>query len=595
MRRELPVLFLVILFSSCGSSAPEQQFSGMLQEFVSTTLSFSPVAATAAGYHAHNDIPLDDQLDSFSAESVRKQLDFYEGFEKRLDAKAEAGGLSAQEQADYELMRDQCRLARFELGVQQRYKHDPTLYVELAGNAIFTPLVLEYGPLDQRYQHIAMRLQQVPRLLAEARNNLVDSPELALQVAIQENDGNHDLIVGRLRDGAPPSERGAYERGAGEALKSIESFTEFLQKELSQKKSDWRLGPANYGTKFAAAMGISRPPVQVLAEAEAELERTRARMHELARPLYGKLLPGRTAPANPDALTREVLTKIAERHATRETYFSDARRDLDEVRAFVAQRGFVELPKHDNLTVVPTPEFMRGIYSVGGFNAAPALEPKLGAFYWLTPISETWDDARVESKLREYNYYGLKILTIHEAIPGHYLQFEFANQVEPQWRRLLRAVYSNGPYVEGWAVYATQLMLDQGYLADDPAFALTFSKQMLRVISNTILDIRFHTTGMNDEQAMDLMVNKTFQEQEEAVGKLQRAKLSSAQLPTYFVGWREWLRTREAEQKRLGNGFNLADFHRRALLSGAVTMPSLRKVLAAPAQGEASSKKGSMK
>jgi hypothetical protein len=161
MRRELPVLFSALLLCSCGSSAPEQQFSGMLQEFVSTTLSFSPVAAVAAGYHAHNDIPLDEQIDSFSPESVKRQLDFYEGFEKRLDAKVEAGGLNAQELADAELMRDQCRLARFELGVQQRYKHDPTLYVELAGNAIFTPLVLEYAPLDKRYQHIAMRLQQV--------------------------------------------------------------------------------------------------------------------------------------------------------------------------------------------------------------------------------------------------------------------------------------------------------------------------------------------------------------------------------------------------------------------------------------------------
>ena len=590
MRRTTPVCLLALLLCSCGDSAPEQQFSGMLQEFISTTLSFSPVAATAAGYHAHNGIPLDDQIDSYSPESVRRQLEFYESFQKRLDAKVEAGGLNAQELADYELMRDQCRLARFELSFQQRYKHDPTLYVELAGNAIFTPLVLEYAPLDKRYQHIAMRLQQVPRLLAEAQNNLVDSPELALQVAIQENDGNRDLIVNRLRESAPPSERAAFERGAGEALRAIDNFTNFLQKELAPKKSNWRLGAGKYETKFAAAMGIARTPVQVLAEAEGELERTRARMHDLARPLYGKLLPGRTAPANADALTREVLAKIAEKHATRDTYFNDARRDLDEARAFVAERGFVALPKRDNLTVVPTPEFMRGIYSVGGFNAAPALEPKLGAFYWLTPISETWDEARVESKLREYNYYGLKILTIHEAIPGHYLQFEFANQVEPQWRRLLRAVYPNGPYVEGWAVYATQLMLEQGYMADDPAFALTFSKQMLRVISNTILDIRFHTGEMTDEQAMDLMVNKTFQEQEEAVGKLQRAKLSSAQLPTYFVGWREWLRTREAEQRRMGNGFQLAGFHQRALLSGAVTMPALRKLLAAQASTAGSSK-----
>lgn len=554
----------------------------MLQEFVTTTLSFSPVAATAAGYHSHNGIPLDDQIDSYSREAVAKRVEFYKGFERRLQAKVEAGGLTPQDLADYELMRDQCRLALFELTVQERHKHDPTLYVELAGNAIFTPLVVEYAPLDKRYQHIGMRLEQFTRLLGEARNNLVDAPELSLQVAIQENDGNRDLIVNRLRPAAPPSARTTFERGAGEALRAIDTFTEFLNSELRKKPSNWRLGSNRYGTKFPSALGVSLSPGQVLAEAEAELEKTRSHMHELARPMYGKLLPGRTAPANADALTREVLSKIAEKHATPDTYFANARRDLEEVRSFTAQRGVFPNPPHDNLSVIPTPEFMRGVYSVGGFNAAPPLEPKLGAFYWLTPIPETWDASRAESKLREYNDYGLKILTIHEAMPGHYLQFEFANQVEPQWRRLLRAVYSNGPYVEGWAVYATQLMLEQGYLRDDPAFALTFHKQMLRVIANTILDIRFHTSGMTDEQAMDLMLNKTFQEQEEAAGKLQRAKLGSTQLPTYFVGWREWLRTREAEQRRLGNSFQLHDFHRRALLSGAVTMPALRKLLAAP-------------
>ncbi|MCC7236758.1 MAG: DUF885 domain-containing protein [Bryobacterales bacterium] len=585
MPRRPILLACTCLLASCGGSAPEQPFPALVQEFVTTTLSLSPVAATGAGYHAHNGIPLDDQLDSFSTEAVKQRVSYYKSFQTRLEAKASAGGLSAQDLADYELMRDMCRLALFELEVQQRYRHDPALYVELVGNALFTPLVLEYAPLETRYQHISMRLRQVARLLGEARHNLADSPELTLRVALQENDGNRDLIVNRLRQSAPPSERAPFERAASEALSAIDSFNAFLTGELSQRKSGWRLGTANYALKFSATMGIDLSPGQVLAEAETELERTRARMHELARGMYAKLAPGRTPPSDADALTREVLDRIASKHASRETYFDEARKGLVEVRGFVGQRGFVPMPPNDNLSIVPTPEFMRGNYSVGGFNGAPALEPKLGAFYWLTPIPETWDSARVESKLREYNEQGLRILTIHEAIPGHYLQFEFANQVEPRWRRALRAVYANGPYVEGWAVYATQLMLDEGYQSHDPEFALTFYKQMLRVISNAILDIRFHTAGLTDEQAMELMTGKTFQEREEADGKLQRAKLSSAQLPTYFVGWRQWLRTREAERQRQGQTFQLLDFHRRGLLTGAVTMPSLRKLLAAGQAG----------
>src|SRR5262249_48027642 len=157
--------------------------------------------------------------------------------------------------------------------------------------------------------------------------------------------------------------------------------------------------------------------------------------------------------------------------------------------------------------------------------------------YWITPIPANWPKERIESKLREYNFYGLKLLTLHEALPGHYVQAEVANNVQPPVRRLLRSVYGNGPYVEGWAVYATQMMLDEAYLNHSPELALTFAKHQLRVIANTILDIRLQMLNMPDQEAMDLMEKQTFQEKEEATEKLQRAKLSSCQLPTYFVGY----------------------------------------------------------
>ena len=210
------------------------------------------------------------------------------------------------------------------------------------------------------------------------------------------------------------------------------------------------------------------------------------------------------------------------------------------------QSASSKLPGRDNLQLIETPAYMRGVYGVGGFNPAPPLQPELGAFYWLTPIPSTWPKERVESKLREYNDYGLRILTIHEAIPGHYVQFEYASRVEPKPRRVLRSLFGSGPYVEGWAVYATDIMLKEGYLAHDPELQLTWGKQMLRAIANTILDIRMHTMGMSDEEAMKLMLERTFQEKEEASAKLQRAKLGACQLPTYFAGYRGWTRLRAA-------------------------------------------------
>jgi uncharacterized protein (DUF885 family) len=257
---------------------------------------------------------------------------------------------------------------------------------------------------------------------------------------------------------------------------------------------------------------------------------------------------------------------------------ADAKRDLEQARAFVRERNLLTLPTRGNLQVIDTPEFMRGIYAVGGFNPAPVLEPQLGAFYWVTPIPKDWPAERIESKLREYNYYHLKLLTIHEAMPGHYVQFEFANDIEPKSRRVLRGLWGNGTYVEGWAVYAEQLMLDQGYLNHSPELRLTLQKEALRIYANAILDVRLQTMGMTDQQALDLMEKETFQETEEATAKLQRAKLSSCQLPTYFVGWTDWLRLRDTYE-RAHPKEALKEFHDRALREGALPLPVLSRLL----------------
>jgi uncharacterized protein (DUF885 family) len=275
----------------------------------------------------------------------------------------------------------------------------------------------------------------------------------------------------------------------------------------------------------------------------------------------------------------ETLDHIAQDHSTVAGYFDDAKKDLDEARAFAASKNLLTLPKGSNLQVIPTPEFERGIYAVGGFNPAPTLEPQLGAFFWLTPIPATWSKERAESKLREYNAYNLRLLVLHEAMPGHYVQGEFANEVQPKTRRVLRALFGNGAYVEGWAQYITQVMLDEGFLDNSPELRLTLLKQELRVDANAILDIRLQTNRMTDEQAMDLMEKSTFQEHEEAVAKLQRAKLSSTQLPTYFVGWRDWLRVRDLTKATKGGSFNLHDFHDAALKEGAVPLPVLARLL----------------
>ncbi len=551
----LPISLLLIL-AGCGTQRTDN-FSKISEEFVYSSLALSPVAATAAGYHEHHGVRLDEQLDDLSVQGVEYQRRFYTEFRDRLD-RAAAGNLTAEDRADYEMIHDQIALNLVELNTIQSYRHNPTMYVELIGNALYSPYVLEYAPKPQRYRFLIARITAIPKLLNQAKASLVDSPAVWNRVAREENDGNIALIDDTLRRDCPPELKNAFEDAASGALVALREFNRWLAGPLAQHTSDWRLGKAKYDLKFRYALATGVTPEQMLSQAEAQLKAVREQMAAIAQ----------------GGDVKAALDKIAQKHATPETYFDAAKRDLEEATAFVRSHNLVTLPARANLQVIPTPEFMRGIYGVGGFSSAPPLEPQLGAFYWITPIPGTWNASRIESKLREYNFYGMKILTVHEAMPGHYVQAEYANDVQPKSRRLLRAIFSNTPYVEGWAVYATQLMIDSGYYQHDPGMLLTWGKQQLRVVANTILDIRLHTMGMTEQQALDLMINDTYQEREEATAKFQRAQLSSCQLPTYFAGFRGWLNVRAQH-----SAVPLEQFHERALKEGAVSLPSLGRLL----------------
>jgi uncharacterized protein (DUF885 family) len=557
-------------------------FGALTEEFVYTTLSFSPVYATGTGYHVHRGVKLDELLDDLSPAGMEVQRKFFAGFRERLAKSVKPDRLSPEDRADHDIIQDQISLQLLELDKIQNYRHNPTLYVEMVGNALFTPYMVEYTAKRGRAEHVIARLAKVPAFLETAKTNLVSAPEIWTTVAIEENEGNVGLIEKTLRDWVAEDQRAAYDQAAKPALESIRAFDGYLKNDLAKRADfDWRLGRELYREKFRYSLATDLTPERVLEAAERDVERVRGEMEEIAKKIVGKPASGLTAAA---------LASVARKHATRETYIPDAKRDLEEAREFVRAQNFLTLPRRDNLQVIETPEFMRGIYAVGGFSAAPALEPQLGAFYWITPIPRTWPRERVESKLREYNFYKLKLLTIHEAMPGHYVQLEYANDVQPAARRVLRSVFGNGPYIEGWGQYATQITLDAGYLGGAPELRLTFLKEELRVLANAILDIRLQTMGMTDEEALKLMMERTFQEKEEATAKLRRAKLSSCQLPTYLVGWRDWVRVRDHYRQSKGAGFEAREFHDRALQQGAVPLPVLARLLTGNSLGGGASK-----
>ncbi len=565
-RKTISVAVIASVFSMAGCKMNQEKqkpdFSKLTEDFVYGSLALSPVSATQAGYHEHQGVRLDEKLDDFSPSGVDATRKFDAEFKDRLAA-IDQRTLSAEERADYQIIQNAVDLSWLDLQQIQNYRHNPTTYVELVGNALFSPFVLEYAPVDVRFGHIIRRLSQVPVLMDQAKMNLTDSPEVWTRVAREENDGNIALIDKTLRAKVPTNLNADFDKAALPALNSLRAFNAYLKDDLSKRTSDWQLGKERYARKFAYTLVAGKTPEQVLSEAEAALKDTREQMAKLAAPHS----------------IREALDAIARQHTTPEHFLDEARKDLDLATEFVRQKHLVTIPSRNNLQVIPTPEFMRGTYGVAGFNPAPAFEPQLGAFYWVTPIPGNWPKERIDSKLREYNRYGLMQITIHEAMPGHYVQFEIADNLEPKSRRALRNIFGNVPYVEGWALYTQQMMSEEGFMDNSVELRLTFYKQLLRSIANAILDIRLQTMGMTDQQALDLMINDTFQEKEEATAKLQRAQLSSCQLPTYFVGLRGWLDIREEYKKRKGSAFMLSEFHDAALKESAVPLPALRQIV----------------
>ena len=271
-------------------------------------------------------------------------------------------------------------------------------------------------------------------------------------------------------------------------------------------------------------------PEIVLARAEAEFAAVRAEMVRIAGEIWPQWRPGEPAPDDEGALVRGALDAIAADHPQGDGLVAFCREELSHIEAFCRENGVIGLVD-EPLEIEWTPEFMR---SFGGamLDSPGPLDVGQKAFFSITPPRGEWTADEVESYLREMNTRQLRLLTIHEAVPGHYLQMAYANQGSA----LARRVFRSGLFAEGWAVYVTQVMLDRGYGAGDPALWLVHWKFYLRTVVNAILDVRIHTMGMTSDEAIALMVDGAFQEHAEALAKDERARLTATQLSTYFLG-----------------------------------------------------------
>jgi uncharacterized protein (DUF885 family) len=314
---------------------------------------------------------------------------------------------------------------------------------------------------------------------------------------------------------------------------------------------------------------------EIMQRAQTDLKQTQAAIYETALPLYKKYFPkaDEKTLADKKKVTTGVLDKLAEQHPDDATIVGYAQKVLSETTGFVKKHDLITVPEKP-IDIIVMPEFKRGP-AIAYCDAPGPLEENGKTFFSIAPTPNDWTEARRKSFYREYNNYMVRNLTVHEAMPGHYLQLAHANQFHSP--TLVRAIFQSGTFVEGWAVYAEQMMAEKGY--GGPEVKMQQLKMRLRVICNAIIDQSVHMGDMTEKQALDLMQKEGFQQEGEAVGKWKRARLTSAQLSTYFVGVSEHLDLRTRAQSKAGSSFDRKKYNDSVLAFGSPPVKYVRELL----------------
>lgn len=579
----LPLAALGLLPAASHSAAPaaavqpanddEFQFKGIASQFIASSLYFSPVEATALGEHKY-DFRLPDITPR--GRKLRRMMSI--GLLGQLNGLNYAK-LSLASQVDYMVLKNELEYRVFANDVLQEWAWNPQIYNDIAGGALYTLAARDFAPWDVRLKAATARMEAIPGMLRASRSELVPArvPLIFAQTVSRQNSGIVEIAETMLVPQAGvlnPADRARFDAALAGLKAGVAEHQKWLDEVLVlAAKGDFRLGAKLYDQKmkFALMSDMTRPVLKARAlKAKAGI---RDEMYALARQVLPGKLPEKPTAAQQQAGIEAALALSYAKRPPRKELEQRARETTQQATDFVRQKGFIRMPDGP-VRIITMPKFQQG--NAVAYNDPPGpFEKGQQNFYAVSPIPDDWTDAQATSFLTEYNDYMIHDLSIHEAMPGHYLQLDHSNRTDNP----LRAMLWSGPFVEGWAVYAEGVMKDEGYLDGDPLFKLTVLKMRLRSVTNTLLDIGIHTEGMTRDQAMDLMQNGAFQAEREASGKWVRASLSSVQLLSYFTGYEEHRLLRAEAEKRWGKSFTLRRYHDTVLSFGSPPVKYARALM----------------
>ncbi|MFO0938862.1 MAG: DUF885 domain-containing protein [Gemmataceae bacterium] len=557
------------------ATAEDAKLEALFAKYLAEEFRRHPAFATSQGNHEY-----DDRLDDLSIAARKKDDDRTAAFLADLPKQIDATKLSANGRIDFEIWQHNLKYQLWQSKNDDRYTYDPRIYGEYLTDSVFSTFSQSTLPRERIVANAAKRITYIPQIVAAAKESLTNPPKVLTEISIKRNLGAIAFYEKELfalaKETPATSELTAPAKAAVVALKDYQKFLEGNL--LSRSTGDWRLGKERFSEKLLLELNSGLTADDVIKIAEEEAVRVEREMYYVAKQLWSKLFPNKALPPDDEAgrrfTTKTVLDKLGDDHGKPETIVDDARKTVGKIKEFITAKKILTLPSPDRCKVILMPEFQRG-FSAAYLNPAPTFDPTADSLYAVSPPPDDWPESRRIAFLREYNRAMLQILTIHEAYPGHYVQLEYGNRCPSA----IRKVFYSGVFAEGWAVYTEQMMLDQGYGDGDLSLRLHQLKFYLRAVINAMLDNKMHCTQMTDEEAMHLLVDRGFQTEGEAAGKIQRAKQSSTQLSTYFVGRTAFYRLRQQVERARGESFDLGKYHEDVLSHGTLPVKYLPQLV----------------
>lgn len=546
---------------SCSVPQQEDSLRAVENDYWEKWLQANPSVATSVGIHNY-----DAMLEDYSLKAIQERETT---LAKQLDRLQRLKGMTPDEILDGEILRASIRAELLESSEVQGWKHNPMNYVGTPGNAIDALMKRGFAPKERRLESVIHRLQEVPTVMAAMKANVENPPKEFTDLAIRMASGSVGFYKETVAEWAKDASGGDvrlnewFAKANAGAIAAMEDAAKWLKTDLlPRSKGSYAIGADKFARKLKYEEMVDTPLDRILAIGEANLEKDYKAFVETARLIDPKKTPA------------QVMASISNDHPTEADLIPATRRTLASIRKFLVDRMIIELPNDSFPIVAETPPYARS-GSFASMDSPGAYETKAKeAFYYVTPPEKEWDAKHKEEHLRLYNKPVMDIITIHEVFPGHFTQFIFASQFPTKTRKL----YACGTNAEGWAHYAEQMMLEQGFGDGDPKIKLAQLSEALLRDARYVVGIKLHTQGMTVEEGAKVFVEKGFQEPANAYEEARRGAYNPTYL-YYTLGKLQIYKLREDYKVAKGQDFSLARFHADFVKQGAIPVKLIRRIL----------------